>query len=319
MPSLIKRNSGIYTIVSYRKGKRPWQSTHTRDHSEAAAIFQEHIRQHPANHLARISTYFHDRLEGAALDRRSKTIEIYRRAFGNFLRICGDLYTRNVTPYHIEQFKRQRAKEVSPVSANIELRALLSAFREATRLRVISSNPCEGTKLLNVPPKEQAHLSEIELQGLMSVIEDSELRDIITFTVQTLARISEVTNLRWVDVDLVRREIHLRSHDNFHIKGGKPRIVPMSDWVHLCLSGKEKASEYVFLNTRGRQFSAKSLSKRFKKFVRKAGLSEAIHFHSLRHTGVSYLLNRGVPAPFVSACWTYIAGDDARIYPLTGP
>jgi site-specific recombinase XerD len=98
----------------------------------------------------------------------------------------------------------------------------------------------------------------------------------------------------------VRREIHLRSHDGFHIKGGKPRIIPMSDWVYLCLSSEEKAGEYVFLNTRGQQYSARSLSKRFKKYVRKAGLSEAIHFHSLRHTGISSLINRGVPAPFVS-------------------
>ena len=300
MPCLIKRNNGIYVIVSYRKGKRPWQSTHTRNYSEAAAIFQEHIRQHPANRLARISTYFDDRLEGAALDRRTKTIEIYRRAFRNFLRICGDLYIRNVTPYHIEQFKRQRAKEVSPVSANIELRALLAAFREATRLRVIGSNPCDGTRLIPAPPKDAAYLTEMEFRKLMLAIEDSELRDTITFTVQTLTRVSEVANLRWVDVDPVRREIHLKSHDDFHIKGGKPRDIPMSAWVYLCLSSKEKTGEYVFLNARSQQYSARALSKRFKKYVRKAGLSEAIHFHSLRHTGISWLINRGVPAPFVS-------------------
>jgi len=40
--------------------------------------------------------------------------------------------------------------------------------------------------------------------------------------------------------------------------------------------------------------------KRFKKYVRKAGMSEAIHFHGLRHSGISWLINRGVSASFVS-------------------
>jgi integrase len=179
---------------------------------------------------------------------------------------------------------------------------------------VISSNPCVGTKVLSVPPKEAAYLTEEEFQKLVSVIDDSELKDIIIFTVQTLARISEVTNLRWVDVDLVKKEIHLRSHDNFHIKGGKPRIVPMSDWVYLCLSSKQKIGDYVFVTRRGQQYWAKSLSKRFKKYVRKAELSEAIHYHSLRHTGISWLINRGVPAPFVQRLAGHSSPEITRGY-----
>jgi integrase len=38
---------------------------------------------------------------------------------------------------------------------------------------------------------------------------------------------------------------------------------------------------------------------KFKSFAKKAGLPGNIHFHSLRHTGISLLISKGVPAPFV--------------------
>ncbi len=42
-----------------------------------------------------------------------------------------------------------------------------------------------------------------------------------------------------------------------------------------------------------------SVSHRFKGYCRKARLPEGMHFHSLRHTGISWLINNGVPLPFV--------------------
>ena len=37
------------------------------------------------------------------------------------------------------------------------------------------------------------------------------------------------------------------------------------------------------------------LSRRFKKYARKCELPEGIHFHSLRHSGASWLVQAGVP------------------------
>jgi site-specific recombinase XerD len=39
----------------------------------------------------------------------------------------------------------------------------------------------------------------------------------------------------------------------------------------------------------------KGETRKFKKAVRAAGLNDAIHFHSLRHTGASWLAMAGVP------------------------
>ncbi len=52
-----------------------------------------------------------------------------------------------------------------------------------------------------------------------------------------------------------------------------------------------------------------AMSHRFKRYIRKAGLNDAVHFHSLRHSGISLLINRGVPTQFVRR----IAGHSSPI------
>jgi integrase len=228
-----------------------------------------------------------------------KTVEIYRNAFRNFTRICGNPMLRHVSSYHAEKFKEKRATEVSPVSVNIELKTLRAAFGEAKRLKVIDENPFDGVKPVRVPYKEASYLTEAELGKLLSVITDPDLRHIVKFAVHTMMRRGEIVNLKRQQLDLNRKEIHVRSNGEFRVKGGKPRTVPMSDWVYDFLRTRIRGAEYVFLNTRGCPYEGNSLSRRFKRYVRKAGLPEEIHFHSLRHTGISWLINKGVPAPFV--------------------
>ena len=52
---------------------------------------------------------------------------------------------------------------------------------------------------------------------------------------------------------------------------------------------------YVFHKKRGVVFSENYISKKFKQGCRLAGVSEKIHFHSLRHSFASNLVQRGVP------------------------
>lgn len=60
------------------------------------------------------------------------------------------------------------------------------------------------------------------------------------------------------------------------------------------LAGMRKVEGYVFPGENGERLGAESLSRRFKRYVQRAGLSDKLHFHSLRHTGTSWLVQRGV-------------------------
>ncbi|MDP2883996.1 MAG: site-specific integrase [Ignavibacteria bacterium] len=296
---MIKRNNGIFYIVGVKKGRRVWQSLHTRLEEDARAIFEEHQRIQARSTLLRVRSFFDDFLERAPLALSPKTIEIYDRSFRNFSRLCGNLVMRHVSSCHAEQFKQKRIGEVSAVSVNIEYKALRAAFGDAQRLKVIEDNPFDGVKPVRVPHKEASFLTEPELRSLLSAIPDKDFRDVVQFAVHTMMRLGEICNLKQDQIDLARRVIRVKSSGQFRVKGGRPRPIPMSDWVYDLMSRRVTESEYVFLNRVGNPLVVGSLSKRIKRYVRKAGLSGSIHGHSLRHTGISWLINRGVPAAFV--------------------
>jgi len=299
MACLFRRNNGIYYIVSSENGRQRWTSLRTRNGAHARQLFQEIEQEEYRKTRGTLSSFFDDFLKRAPLVYQKNTIIIYARSFKNFLRISGDRPVRMVTSLSIEKFKQQRAQEVSPVSVNMELRSLRAAFNEAKRLKLVTENPFQGVRQVRVPYKEASYLSESEFSRLLTFIDDPEFKNLVKFAVFTMMRRGEIINLRWANVDLSRRELQIRSDGEFQVKGGKPRIVLMNDWVFNLLASKAWKGEYVFSNRRGGKLTGDAVSHRFKCFVRKAELSDGIHFHSLRHTGISWLVNRGVPQPFV--------------------
>lgn len=126
----------------------------------------------------------------------------------------------------------------------------------------------------------------------------------------------ENVDVRVVDVDLVRKGIHVKTDEEFRVKGGNPRAIPMNDWVYnfLLLGSKAQRGEYVFSNGSEGRLTGDAVSHRFKRYVRKAGSTEGIHFHSLRHTGMSWVVNRGMPQPFVQRLAGHPSPNVTQIY-----
>lgn len=52
--------------------------------------------------------------------------------------------------------------------------------------------------------------------------------------------------------------------------------------------------EVVFYRREGKRLYQEAISKQLKKIVRKSNLSEKIHFHTLRHSFTSLLVQRGM-------------------------
>jgi len=58
---------------------------------------------------------------------------------------------------------------------------------------------------------------------------------------------------------------------------------------------ENKRDEYVFCKSTGFPYTGDYVSKKFKKACTEAGIRDSIHFHSLRHSFASNLVQRGVP------------------------
>jgi integrase/recombinase XerD len=299
MACLFMRSNGIYYLAFFQRGRSKWKSLRTRSPEEAQEQFEEFQREWHKTHNNTTSGFFSRFLESAPLSYSVRTIRMYRLAFSNFTRIVRNKHLSLLVPLDAEEYKRVRSREVSPVSVNVELRTLKAALNVAVQWKLITENPFKNIRPVRVPYNEPRHLSKTEFAALLRVMGGSSLKDIVTFAVGTCMRLGEIINLRWENVDLEGRWIQVRSNGEFRVKGGRPRSVPMCEEVYRVLASKRGTSEYVFTDQKGRRLNPSTISHRFKKAVRRAGLPETIHFHSLRHTGISWLINKGVPPPFV--------------------
>tara|TARA_R110001599_G_scaffold150929_4_gene335434 strand:+ start:60038 stop:61180 length:1143 start_codon:yes stop_codon:yes gene_type:complete len=179
------------------------------------------------------------------------------------------------------------------------------------------TNETIGIRMKTVPEnlKEQI-LSKNELDAVLSVhkeyiskqeekgyiFSDSKrqlwFEPLIRFAYKTGLRKTEIIKLKWAHVDLKNNLISVVAG-----KGGKSRTVLLDKELKPILSTWKKSvvynnDRYVFESPESTSNSSKPLgkatpSKNFKKFVVDAGLSDSIHFHSLRHTAATNYLKAG--------------------------
>jgi len=181
-------------------------------------------------------------------------------------------------------------RSCSPTTVNIEFRTLRACFNYAIKWHIIYDNPFKSSKTLRVPESRPIYFTREEFIQMISMVRNDTLRDIFCFAVLTGMRQGEILHLRWLDIDFDRRTIMVVNNERFLTKTGICRDIPMNDYVYKMLVERKKTSqgEYVFGS-----LSESYVGHRFKSYVRGAGLSEELHFHSLRHTFATWLVQDG--------------------------
>jgi integrase len=292
--TLTKRSNGVYYILYYQNGRQRWKSTGATTKPEALQAlsrFRELLEERlQSMSFEQFSSKFLAYIEGTLAQ---KTVTLYRSLFKNFLHFVRKAYVNEITSETLDRYKVKRLKEVSAVSVNIELRALKAAMNTAKRWRLTATAP--GVSLVRVPEQAPLSLTVEEFQKLLSIIKEHWFKELVVFAVLTGMRRGELLNLTWKDVDFERRTLTIQSRDTFRTKAGKRRSVPISQVVHQLLWARAQRGigQYVF-TLNGRRVVEYSVSHKFKCYVRRAGLSERLHFHSLRHTFATWLVQEGV-------------------------
>ncbi len=140
-------------------------------------------------------------------------------------------------------------------------------------------------------PRKERHLPRIIDKDLiirrLSEMENKKHKTIIMLAFSVGLRVSEVINLKIEDIDSKRMIINIRQ-----AKGKKDRIVPLSENVLRTMREyfKEyRPKEYLFNG----QFSPKYSSTSCNQIV-KQNLGENYHFHLLRHSSFTAMLESGI-------------------------
>lgn len=195
-------------------------------------------------------------------------------------------YLHEVTPYMVERFKGERAKEVSGATVNRNLACLKCMFNKAISWGKFSGkNPVKDIKFF----KEQPRLRFLEKEDIDKLLLNcsEHLKPIVILALHTGMRKGEILNLKWHDIDFNRGIIYL-----YQTKSGE-RQIRMNDEVKTTLIRipKHPESFYIFCNKDGRPYG--DIKKSFFTASKKAGIIN-FRFHDLRHTFASHLVMSGV-------------------------
>jgi len=219
-----------------------------------------------------------------------------------FLRIIGDIPLSYITPQHWDKYRSERlkpkedGKSISPITVNIELRTLRASLNTALRWNYIKSNPFSRQKLCFVNEQSPVFFTREDFKELIKCIGEDWLKEVVIFATLTGMRRGEIINLKWSDIDLKRKTLTIQSSPSFKTKQGKRRTIPLNETVVFILQQKaEKVfSDFVF-TFNGAKINYDTLTHKFKEKVVLSKLNDKrLHFHSLRHTFASWLVQDGV-------------------------
>lgn len=130
-------------------------------------------------------------------------------------------------------------------------------------------------------------------------------------------RVSELISLDLYDLDFVNCTIRITG------KGSKERIVPIGEYCiyYLKLYLKKRSSmlkkencDALFLNNHGKRMTRQGFFKNLKVILKKQGLDENIHPHTLRHSFATHLLSRGADLRSIQELLGHSDISTTRIY-----
>jgi len=229
------------------------------------------------------------------------TVDAYKNDLNYFLSWLNKINIqdyKNVTETVINDYVAHLFKNgLKSSSVNRKISSLKSFYLFLIKKKLISLSPLSEVM---TPKKEQylpSSMSEDEVEQLLqspNIELDIETRDkaMIEMLYATGMRISELINLKMIDIDIERSVLKVLG------KGSKERLVPFgekaSDSLSYYLKKRKKSSaKEVFLSNRGKKMTRTGFWQRIKIYLSREGLKDTISPHTLRHAFATHLLNRG--------------------------
>ncbi len=193
---------------------------------------------------------------------------------------------------------RATTRKRSEATINRYHAALSAVYQHALKKRWgwVKANPCREVSRGQESRGRDRYLSDDERKQLLKACRKSEwsgLYPLVVLALSTGARLGELLNLRWRDVDLPNARANVDE-----TKNGEPRVLPLVKPVRDALAEYTKVrridSELVFpAATNGNK--AQHVYKYWWPALRTADI-EDFRFHDLRHSCASYLAMNGASA-----------------------
>jgi integrase len=186
------------------------------------------------------------------------------------------------------EWRDQRSQQVTGSTVNREIDILSHAINTARKEWGIHiSNPIETIRRPKHNRSRERRLSVDEESKLLAELQiktrNPWIKAVVVFAIETGMRRGEILSLTWSNVDLQKRVARL-----IDTKNGEGRSVPLTLKATALLEGLPRSIDgRVFATT------AEAVKLSFARAVERAGIDD-LHFHDLRHEGVSRLFEKGL-------------------------
>jgi len=231
---------------------------------------------------------------------------------------------KNITKGKIEDYQNERLKTVSNRTVNIETNCLMTLLRHAIDRDELELQALPRIKKLPEIKGRLRYLEVEEIRELRRAAENHspEMNVYVMLMLFAGLRSGEALSVRWEDLDLERRILHVAPREDWSPKNKTARIVPVPNELNDLLKSRRKELTDPLWIVDGCH-SPYMLKRGFQKVVKNTGLSvtedKKVTAHTLRHTYASHLVMNGTPLYTVSALLGHSDTKTTEIYAHLAP
>jgi integrase len=257
---------------------------------------------------------------------RPRTLTLYKGLAERYVKpVIGTVRLDKLTPAHVQRLvtetRNSRTSRGTPPSASTlrhVYKLVRNALGDAYRMELVTRNAATQVKAPPLSSQRRLGLDLAEAKRLLKVVDGERLEALYVLALTTGLRRGELLALRWDDIDLGSRQLHVRRA--MQRVDGKLQIVEpktssarrtvvlphfairhieehmkRQDAERLALGVAWREHGLVFASTIGTPIEPRNVNRRWDELRQRAGL-EGLRLHDLRHGCATFLLAQGVPA-----------------------
>ncbi len=271
----------------------------------------------------RFSEYIYEWLKVKSVSLSKQTIKLYEINIKiHVIPSLGNLQLDQIKSMHIQRFVSVlRDKGLADSTIKRVFSIVNTCLNYAVKMGILSVNEASKIERLKVNYKKMEIWNIEQINKFLKVAEGHRYHSVFYIAIMTGLRQGELLGLRWEDVDLNRRVLHVRQileHDGKSFKEGAKtkssvRSIAISSSVKsLLLECKDRldserdylGTDYTNLNLvmcteKGTPIHPRNLIRAFKELSEIAGLPK-IRFHDLRHTHATLMIFQNEPMKLIA-------------------
>lgn len=219
-----------------------------------------------------------------------------QRTLNAFAATFGPLECDTLKPFHLQDW----------IDSHPAWKSISTRRAKANQIRAVFQWACDGERI-GRNPFRMVRYAEAERRPDMPDATLASLCDLANKPFEralrwlrlTGCRLSELCRAQWSDVDLERGVWIIQRHKSRRFTC-KPKVVALVPEAVALLRSIAKADGTIFLNTRNKPWTRRTLGQQLRRMKDRHKIDEAATLHGIRHAAASAAIGNGAPLKLVA-------------------